>query len=90
MAWLAPGLHGGGLSAQQGGELVAWLALAQTASGLGLPLLAAGRLDRRPWMALAIAMQLAGFGGLWLAPRPPPMLWCLLCGAGLGGSPPSW
>jgi CP family cyanate transporter-like MFS transporter len=48
--------------------------LAQTASGLGLPLLAAGRLDRRPWMALAIAMQLAGFGGLWLAPRPPPAL----------------
>ncbi len=56
MAWLAPAYMAAGWSAQQGGELVAWLALAQTASGLGLPLLAAGRLDRRPWMALAIAM----------------------------------
>ncbi|MGL6545617.1 hypothetical protein ACSZM6_12615, partial [Aeromonas caviae] len=56
VAWLAPAYMAAGWSAQQGGELVAWLALAQTASGLGLPLLAAGRLDRRPWMALAIAM----------------------------------
>ncbi|GJB17845.1 hypothetical protein [Aeromonas caviae] len=86
VAWLAPAYMAAGWSAQQGGELVAWLALAQTASGLGLPLLAAGRLDRRPWMALAIAMQLAGFGGLWLAPQTAPLLWCLLCGAGLGGS----
>ncbi|QXW31074.1 MFS transporter [Aeromonas sanarellii] len=86
VAWLAPAYMAAGWSAQQGGELVAWLALAQTASGLGLPLLAAGRLDRRPWMALAIAMQLAGFGGLWLAPTSAPILWCLLCGAGLGGS----
>ena len=80
------GLHGAGLEPQQGGELVAWLALAQTVSGLGLPLLAARRLDRRPWMGLAIAMQLAGFGGLWLAPTAAPILWCMLCGAGLGGS----
>lgn len=86
VAWLAPAYVAQGWSAEQGGELVAWLALAQTASGLGLPLLAAGRLDRRPWMALAIAMQLAGFGGLWLAPQAAPLLWCLLCGAGLGGS----
>ncbi|GKR67634.1 MFS transporter [Aeromonas caviae] len=86
LGWLAPAYMAAGWSAQQGGELVAWLALAQTASGLGLPLLAAGRLDRRPWMALAIAMQLAGFGGLWLAPQTAPLLWCLLCGAGLGGS----
>ncbi|MDX2123721.1 MAG: MFS transporter, partial [Aeromonas hydrophila] len=47
---------------------------------------AARRLDRRPWMGLAIAMQLAGFGGLWLAPTAAPILWCMLCGAGLGGS----
>ncbi len=65
---------------------MAWLALAQTVSGLGLPLLATRRLDRRPWMGLAIAMQLAGFGGLWLAPTAAPILWCMLCGAGLGGS----
>ncbi len=65
---------------------MAWLALAQTVSGLGLPLLAARKLDRRPWMGLAIVMQVAGFGGLWLAPEVAPILWCLLCGAGLGGS----
>ncbi|WP_260392159.1 MFS transporter, partial [Aeromonas hydrophila] len=86
VAWLAPAYMAQGWSPQQGGELVAWLALAQTVSGLGLPLLAARRLDRRPWMGLAIAMQLAGFGGLWLAPTAAPILWCMLCGAGLGGS----
>ena len=86
VAWLAPAYMASGWSAQQGGELVAWLALAQTASGLGLPLLAARRLDRRPWMALAIAMQMGGFAGLWIAPTSAPILWCLLCGAGLGGS----
>jgi CP family cyanate transporter-like MFS transporter len=86
VAWLAPAYMAQGWSAAQAGELVAWLALAQTASGLGLPLLAARKMDRRPWMALAIAMQLAGFAGLWLAPQAAPMLWCMLCGAGLGGS----
>lgn len=86
VAWLAPAYMAQGWSAQQGGELVAWLALAQTASGLGLPLLAARNTDRRPWMGLAIVMQLAGFGGLWLAPQAAPVLWCMLCGAGLGGS----
>jgi MFS transporter, CP family, cyanate transporter len=86
VAWLAPAYMAQGLSAQQGGELVAWLALAQTLSGLGLPLLAARKLDRRPWMGLAILLQVAGFGGLWLAPEAAPILWCLLCGAGLGGS----
>ncbi|MFM5294339.1 MFS transporter [Aeromonas veronii] len=86
VAWLAPAYMAQGWSAAQAGELVAWLALAQTASGLGLPLLAARKMDRRPWMGLAIAMQLAGFAGLWLAPASAPILWCMLCGAGLGGS----
>ncbi|MGY3932793.1 cyanate transport protein CynX [Aeromonas encheleia] len=86
VAWLAPAYMAQGLSAQQGGELVAWLALAQTLSGLGLPMLAARRLDRRPWMGLAILAQALGFGGLWLAPASAPILWCMLCGAGLGGS----
>ena len=86
VAWLAPAYMAQGWSAQQGGELVAWLALAQTASGLGLPLLAARNTDRRLWMGLAIIMQVAGFGGLWLAPQAAPILWCMLCGAGLGGS----
>ncbi|MGL5813523.1 MAG: MFS transporter [Aeromonas sp.] len=86
VAWLAPSYMAQGWSAQAGGELVAWLALAQTLSGLGLPLLAARKLDRRPWMGLAIALQVLGFGGLWLAPQAAPILWCLLCGAGLGGS----
>lgn len=86
VAWLAPAYMAQGWSAAQAGELVAWLALAQTASGLGLPLLAARKMDRRPWMGLAITMQLAGFAGLWLAPASAPILWCMLCGAGLGGS----
>lgn len=86
VAWLAPAYMAQGWSAQSSGELVAWLALAQTLSGLGLPLLAARKLDRRPWMGLAILLQVLGFGGLWLAPQAAPILWCLLCGAGLGGS----
>ncbi|WP_434666988.1 MFS transporter [Aeromonas sp. NJAU223] len=86
VAWLAPAYMAQGWSAQSSGELVAWLALAQTLSGLGLPLLAARKEDRRPWMGLAITLQVLGFGGLWLAPQTAPILWCLLCGAGLGGS----
>ena len=86
VAWLAPAYLALGWSAQQGGDLVAWLALAQTLSGLGLPLLAARKEDRRPWMGLAILLQALGFGGLWLAPTSAPILWCMLCGAGLGGS----
>jgi MFS transporter, CP family, cyanate transporter len=86
IAWLAPAYLALGWNAEQSGTLVAWLALAQTLSGLGLPLLAAHRLDRRPWMGLAVLMQIVGFSGLWLAPTLAPLLWCLLCGAGLGGS----
>ncbi|MGL6508513.1 MFS transporter [Aeromonas hydrophila] len=86
VAWLAPAYMAQGWSPQQGGELVAWLALAQTVSGLGLPLLAARRLDRRPgwdWPSPCNLQALAASGWRRL---PPPILWCMLCGAGLGGS----
>ena len=82
-----PGLHGGGLERPARGELVAWLALAQTASGLGLP--PAGSRSAGP-PPLDGAGHRHAAGGLWRALaasgsllRPPP-LWCLLCGAGLG------
>ncbi|PJG59275.1 cyanate transporter [Aeromonas cavernicola] len=86
IAWLAPAYLAQGWSAQQAGSLVAWLALAQTLAGLGLPLLSARSLDRRRWMALAIICQAVGFAGLWLAPTAAPVLWSMFCGAGLGGS----
>ena len=88
VAWLAPAYMANGWSAAQAGELVAWLALAQTACGLGLPLLAARKMDRRPWMGLAIAMQLAGFG--WRQTVPPFSGACCVAPVLVAAFPSSW
>ncbi|AGW92532.1 cyanate transporter [Cupriavidus necator] len=85
VAWLAPFYQGHGWSAPASGALVALMALAQAAAALLLPALAARRADRRAWMALALAMQVAGFGGLALWPDAAPHAWAVIGGAGLGG-----
>ncbi len=85
VAWLAPFYQGHGWSAPASGALVALMALAQAAAALLLPALAARRTDRRAWMVLALAMQVAGFGGLALWPDAAPHAWAVIGGAGLGG-----
>ncbi|SOZ17566.1 putative cyanate transporter (cynX), MFS family [Cupriavidus taiwanensis] len=85
VAWLAPFYQSHGWSAPASGSLVALMAVAQAAAALLLPALAARRLDRRAWMALALAMQAAGFAGLALRPDIAPHAWAVIGGAGLGG-----
>ncbi|UIF91654.1 cyanate transporter [Cupriavidus sp. UYPR2.512] len=85
VAWLAPFYQDHGWSASASGSLVALMAVAQAAAALLLPVLAARSLDRRAWMALALAMQVAGFGGLALWPDAAPHAWAVIGGAGLGG-----
>ncbi|MGY4527807.1 cyanate transporter [Pseudomonas sp. TE21394] len=74
--------HGG--SAQGGADLVGLMTLFQVAGALGLPLLLRRWPDRRPGLWLALAIQLAGFLGLLLAPTLAPALWVASIGFGLG------
>lgn len=85
VAWLAPFYQSHGWSAPASGSLVALMAVAQAGAALLLPALAARRLDRRAWMALALALQVAGFAGLALWPDAAPQAWAVIGGAGLGG-----
>ncbi|NOV27118.1 MFS transporter [Cupriavidus necator] len=85
VAWLAPFYQSHGWSAPASGSLVALMAVAQAAAALLLPTLAARRLDRRAWMALALGLQVAGFAGLALWPDAAPHAWAVIGGAGLGG-----
>ncbi|WP_115666525.1 cyanate transporter [Cupriavidus taiwanensis] len=85
VAWLAPFYQSHGWSAPASGSLVALMAVAQAAAALLLPALAARRLDRRAWMGLALALQVAGFAGLALWPDAAPHAWAVIGGAGLGG-----
>ncbi|AQV96219.1 cyanate transporter [Cupriavidus necator] len=85
VAWLAPFYQSHGWSAPASGSLVALMAVAQAAAALLLPALAARSLDRRAWMALALALQVAGFAGFALWPDAAPQAWAVTGGAGLGG-----
>ncbi len=56
----------------------------QVLGALGLPLLLRRWADRRPGLWLALAIQLAGFLGLLLAPAAASGLWVAMIGFGLG------
>lgn len=86
VAWLAPFYQTHGFSAAHSGGLVAWMSVAQAAAALLMPTLAGHRRDRRAWLALALALQAAGFAGLALAPALSPVAWVVIGGAGLGGA----
>ena len=85
VAWLAPSYQELGWTGPASGALLATLALFQAVSALMMPVLAGRRADRRPWLWLTLAMQVAGFAGLALAPAAHPLVWVALLGAGLGG-----
>ncbi|CEJ12236.1 putative transporter YycB [bacterium YEK0313] len=86
IAWLAPSYQALGWSAAASGGLIAAMAASQAVSALAMPLLAAGSRDRRPWMWLALALQVAAFAGLAFWPAAMPLGWAVLAGIGLGGS----
>ncbi len=84
VAWLAPAYQEAGWSGAASGGLMAIMAASQAVAALLVPMLAARGLDRRPWIWLALSMQIAGFAGLGLWPVAAPVLWAVLVGAGLG------
>ncbi|GAA2835359.1 CP family cyanate transporter-like MFS transporter [Aminobacter aminovorans] len=86
VAWLAPYYQAQGWTGSQSSNLVAIMALCQAVSAFGLPFLARGACDRRPWLLFTAAVQLVGFLGLASFPAPYAWLWVALCGVGLGGS----
>ncbi|MET4574951.1 cyanate transporter [Ottowia thiooxydans] len=85
VAWLSPFYRELGWSATASGSLLAILAVGQAASALLMPVLARTSEDRRPWIWLALAMQVMGFTALAFWPEGAPAIWALLLGAGLGG-----
>jgi CP family cyanate transporter-like MFS transporter len=85
VAWLPHFYAERGWPPQQAGAMLAWMTVAQLAGAIVLPALARGRRDLRPWLALTLLLQLAGFGSL-LAGLPWPVLTVILTGFGLGGA----
>jgi CP family cyanate transporter-like MFS transporter len=88
VAWMPAYYQQLGRGVTESGALLAMLTVFQASSALLLPMAAArfgrGR-DRRPWLALGLAAQLAGFGLLLVAPLAAPLAVVALLGGGLGG-----
>ncbi|WP_250518235.1 cyanate transporter [Caballeronia sp. ATUFL_M1_KS5A] len=88
VAWMPAYYQQLGRGVTESGALLAMLTAFQASSALLLPMAAArfgrGR-DRRPWIALGLAAQLAGFALLLVAPLAAPLAVVALLGAGLGG-----
>lgn len=85
VAWLAPFYQARGWTVSSSASLVALMALAQAGAALLLPALAARQRDRRPWIALTLALQAAGFAGLLWWPDAAAQASAVMLGAGLGG-----
>ncbi|NML32913.1 cyanate transporter [Paraburkholderia antibiotica] len=85
VAWLPAFYQQRGASVAASGSLLAAMTVFQAASALLLPLAAASFRDRRPWLLLGLAAQLAGVLGLIALPDAAPLLWVGAAGAGLGG-----
>ena len=85
VAWLAPFYQTHGWTATQSGTLLAILSIAQAVSALVMPALARRNVDRRLWVAVALLLQIIGFGGLALSPDAMPTLNAIVLGLGLGG-----
>ncbi len=84
VAWLAPAYQAMGWSGAQSGGLLAVMAASQAVAALGIPALAARNPDRRFWIWLALACQIAGFAGLAWWPLAAPTGWAVAIGVGLG------
>ena len=85
VTWLATFYQDHGWSAAASGTLVALLSVAQAVAAFLLPTLAAKNKDRRGWIWLALAFQLAGFAAFAWIPDAAPYLWGIIIGIGLGG-----
>ena len=84
IAWLPSYAQDLGWSAQNSGKLIGVMTVFQVIGALGAPVLSANRLDRRPWLFFAVAIQLIGFIGLILMPDAMMNVWVGMIGCGLG------
>lgn len=85
VTWLATFYQDHGWSPAASGTLVALLSVAQAVAAFLMPTLAARNKDRRGWIWLALAFQLAGFAAFAWIPDAAPYLWGVIIGIGLGG-----
>lgn len=86
VTWLAPFYQQRGWDHASSSHLIVVMAVTQALFAIGLPALARGYTDRRPWLLLVLVMQAIGFLGFAFYPDIAPHLWSILCGAGLGGA----
>jgi len=84
IAWLPMFYRQLGWSAQAAGSLIGVMTIFQVLGAFTAPLLARRWADRRPWLMLALVLQLLGMAGLLLAPQTGTALWVALIGCGLG------
>jgi CP family cyanate transporter-like MFS transporter len=86
VTWLAAFYQQRGWDNVSSSHLIVVMAVTQALFAIGLPALARGYTDRRPWLLLVLVMQAIGFWGFAFYPDSAPQLWSILCGAGLGGA----
>ena len=87
VAWLPHFYAQQGWTAQQGGSVLALMTAAQVIAALAMPAIARSRgRDLRPWLALTLAAQLAGFGALIFDAPVPAVAIAVVLGFGLGGA----
>lgn len=88
LAWLVPFYMALGFTQEQGGAMLVAYTAAQIAGALLVPPVAQLQLDRRPALALTLALLAVGLAGLCWAPTWGGASWVVLAGFGLGGSFP--
>jgi CP family cyanate transporter-like MFS transporter len=87
VAWLPHFYAQQGWTAQEGGSVLALMTAAQVVAALAMPALARSRgRDLRPWLALTLVAQLAGFAALMFALPVPAAGVAVVLGFGLGGA----
>lgn len=85
ITWLAPRYVDLGWGAERAGFLLTLFIVAQLSGSLGISALADRWHDRRPWLALSIALNAIGLVGVVRYPLVSPWAWAVLAGLGLGG-----
>ena len=87
VAWLPHFYAQQGWTAQEGGSVLALMTAAQVVAALAMPALARSRgRDLRPWLALTLVAQLAGFEALTFDLPVPAAGVAVTLGFGLGGA----
>ena len=85
IAWISPAYQSYGWSAKDAGLLLSVWSLAQLVTGFAAPVLADRVRDRRPLVAVAVGLNVAGLVGIIVAPTGAAVLWIVLLALGQGG-----